>query len=704
MNQTSLLIPDMHCSACTGKVDRALAGLPGLAAWRINAVHQQVFVDHHTNCDALVIMRALEAVGFHPVLSGDDNHGADDATLLKRVGVAGLGTAQVMMVAMALYFADGAIDPAVQNLLRWVSMVFATTVVGYSAVPFFVSAITALVNRTVTMDVPVAIAIAVAFSASVTAVVSGSGEIYFDSVVMFTFLLLAARYIGARLRSQLDSGTASILPVSAQRITEHGHEQVAVTELAAGDVIWVRPGQRVPADGCVEQGSARVDQSQLTGESVAVDKPAGATVFAGSMAQNAFAVVVQQARQTRVARLNELALQARADRAPTVAAADRVARVFVPVVLVLAVVTWLGWQLYDPSRALSAALAVLVVSCPCALSLGVPAAIAAALSGLQRRGAVVRDGAVLERLASVTDALVDKTGTLTMGTPALAHVVCLADIQARRCVELAAALEQHSNHPLAAAFDSDPQLQANHIVSSREGVTGQIDGVKVSVGSAAFTGAGADAVERALTVQRCAGEVDSAAAVAWLSVASRVVAAFVFTDQLRPDARTGVRRLQNAGITTTMLSGDVEQHCARVAALLDMPFVAAATPETKLQLLDRRKADGAVVLALGDGLNDIPLLAGADVAVAMLEAPDQVRDTADVVVATTSMAVVADLVSCAKRTLVIMRQNLAWAMAYNLLAIPLAAFGMVPPWAAAAGMSLSSLAVVANATRLRDGC
>lgn len=683
--QTAVAIPDMYCSSCVAKVEQALATVPALDGWRVNAARQQVFVEHDPVCDPLLIMRALEHVGFHPVLAADGRHNAADRALLKRLGVAALGAAQVMFAALALYFAGDAMQPEIMQLLRWTSLLFTTAVVGYSATPFLVGAAQALLRRTVTMDVPVALAITVAFAASVHAVLAGGGDIYFDSVVMFTFLLLLARFVDARLRAQLHARpAAALVPSRAERFDGVRLVEVPVTALRAGDVVWVRPGDRLPADGTVDRGEALVDESLLTGESHAVSRNVGQVVYAGALALAAFAVSVTHARDTRVNRLDALAEQVRAVRAPSVVSADRVARVFVPVILLLAAATWLGWRWLDPAGALPALLAVLVVSCPCALSLAAPAAFSAALANLQRRGAVVRDGSVIERLAGVTHAVVDKTGTLTVGAPVIKTTACLADVPASRCLAYASALERHSRHPVAGAFTAPTAYHAQRVTVERQGVRGEIDGHNVAIGSGEFVG----------------GQVDDAIHLVIDGVAA---ARFTLADQFRPDAAAGLSRLGASGVGVSILSGDNKTACARAAAALGVPFRAAASPEDKLAAMRSRQDAGEVVLAVGDGFNDVPMLAAVDVSVAVLEAPDRVREQADIVVATSSMAVVAALVTCARRTVAVMRQNLTWAFAYNLVAIPAAALGWLPPWAAALGMSLSSLGVTANAARLARG-
>ena len=692
MIETAFSVPDMHCSACVSKVSKALAGVPGAATWQVNALRRQLFVEHDDDADTLSILRALEGVGFHPVIGASDEHGETDRALLARLGVAALGMMQVMMAAVALYMAGDVIDPAVERLLQWTSLTFATVVVGFSATPFLVGAGVALAHRSVTMDVPIGLAIAVAFTTSVYAVVKQSGEIYFDSVVMFTFLLLGARYLDARLRTALRSPQAlALVPHRSERIAAHGLETVDVSALAPGDSIWVRPGDRVPVDGRAA-GSATVDESTLSGESRPVSKLDGEAIFAGSLALSAFPVRVTEVTQTRLHALGQLAQTVHEDRAPVVMAADRVARIFVPAILVLAVLTWFGWYLFDPSQAFSASLAVLVISCPCALSLAAPAAMTAAMASLRRRGAIFRDSGAVERLARVTHALVDKTGTLTLGKPRIRGVTSLAATDLAVCRGYVSALERHVSHPIARAFDDSVQYVAQDVTVEREGVSGRIDGHRVAFGSAGY-------VRRAT---HCA-ETPTVDGALHLAIDGNVSARFEVDDELRPGAVDAIDALKQLGIELRLVSGDHEDACRRVASALAIPYESGTTPESKLAAIEDLERRGKVVLAIGDGVNDVPLLAAADVSVAVLEAPATVREHADVVVASSSIGVLTSLVTTARRATGVLRQNLAWAFAYNLLAIPAAALGWVPPWLAALGMSASSLAVMLNAVRLTRG-
>ncbi len=699
MSICTISVSDMHCAACAGKIRRALTSLDDIQATHINPVRRQVLVEHGASTDPLKILSTIESAGFSPTLSGLDDHDARQRDLLKRLGIAGLAMMQVMMAAIALYAgALEGIEPVYERLLQYTSLLFTVPVVCYSAVPFFTSAITSVQKGAgLSMDVPIALAITIAFTTSLFATLSGHGEVYYDSVVMFTFLLLGARYIDNRLqhRFELTGHLLAALPKTAWRLEGGERRSVAISELAPGDDVWIEEGAQVPVDGNLTDAHALLDEAVLTGESDWVTKQENARIYAGTLNRGAgFAMqATSTVDQSRIADIAQLAEQAELRDSDIIRLTDRIAGIFIPAVLGLAALTFIGWQFVDPSRALIAALTVLVVSCPCALSLATPAALTAAMTRLRQLGVVLTRSQTLERVLDVDRIYIDKTGTLTTDTPAIERFEILThDLAEADCLALAAALQRYSSHPYARAFHTlsalDRPLLKEVEVLTGQGVRGYLrDGREVRIGSAAFAGANLSDTDR--------DDRD-----VYLAIDHQPGARFVLTNQIRPDAITSISSLKALGIAPVMLSGDAEHRCKETAGALGIDYLARQTPENKLAAIRADQAEGRNVMMLGDGINDVPVLAGADVSAAVVEASDLVKSRADVLLLSSRLAPLAALFRLAHRTRRITRQNLIWAAAYNLTAIPIAAFGFMPPWLAALGMAASSTLVMLNATRL----
>lgn len=699
MTISTISVSDMHCSACAGKIRRALTELKDIQATHINPVRRQVLVEHGSSTDSLQILNTIESAGFTPTLAGLDDHDARQRSLLKRLGIAGLAMMQVMMAAIALYAGafDG-IEPAYERLLQYTSLFFTIPVICYSAVPFFSSALSSISSRGLNMDVPIALAIGIAFFTSLYATITGGAEVYYDSVVMFTFLLLGARYIDNRLQHRFDltSQLLAALPRTACRLENGEQREIPVAELGKGDQIWVPQGAQVPVDGVLLDETALLDEAVLTGESDWVGKQTRQPLFAGTLNRGAgFTMTATHTfDQSRIADIAQLAEHAEVQQADISRLTDRIAGIFIPAVLGLATLTFIAWQFVDPQRALLATLTVLVVSCPCALSLATPAALTAAMTRLRQLGVVLTSSQALERAVSINRVYIDKTGTLTVDTPAIESIeLFTGDWDEVRSVALATQLQRYSNHPYARAFSAsrrdDRFALGNVHTETGRGVSGtltaDVNPLPVRIGSAEFAGADiATGDDRAV----------------YLSVADQVVARFVLSNQIRPDAAAAISELKSLGIAPVMLSGDSTDRCAEIANRLDIDFLARQTPEAKLEAIRRDQAEGHRVLMLGDGINDVPVLAGADVSAAVVEASDLVKSKADVLLLSRRLAPLVDLFRVAAATKIVTRQNLIWAAAYNLTAIPIAALGLMPPWLAALGMAASSTLVMLNATRL----
>ena len=702
----TVLLEGMRCSACSWLADKALHLQGGVLDVSVNpATARARLVWDPLRVRLGDLLRVLEHVGLRPhPLAGEPAEQlaiAERRTALKRLAVAGFGNMQVMMFAVPLYIgATSGMEADIRELLRLVSMLVSVPVALYAGWPFYQGAWQALRARSISMDVPVSIGIVLAFFASVWNALRGHGEVYFDSVTMFVFFLSLGRYVEMIARHRAGSvadALARLAPVAARRLREGQVEDVPAAELRPGDELLVRAGEVFPADGSVLDGEGRVDESMLTGESAAVAKPPGSEVRAGTHNLGAplRVRVTAVADRTVLSGIVALLERAQAERPRLAKAADRAAAWFLGRILVAAAVVFVAWWLIDSSRAFSAALAVLVVTCPCALSLATPAAIAAANAALARRGVLVAHSDALETLAKSTHVLWDKTGTLTRGLVRVEEVRILGDLPERVCLQAAAALESWSEHPIAkallASVVAGDTATATEVVPG-QGLEGRVNGERLRIGQPAFA-----AALSASTVPNGLGDAS------WVCLGSErgLLAAFRLTDPLRPEAADCVNRLAALGLTSEIASGDDARAVARIAERSGIArFAARLLPEEKLARLQALQADGAVVMAVGDGINDAPLLRGADVAVAMGRGSALAQSSADLILVRDSLDELPGAITLARRTQRVVRQNLTWSIVYNLAALPLAAFGLVPPWLAAIGMSLSSVAVVLNAMRL----
>ncbi|MET0203892.1 MAG: heavy metal translocating P-type ATPase, partial [Casimicrobiaceae bacterium] len=609
-----------------------------------------------------------------------------------------LGAMQAMMYASALWFGafDG-IDLATRDAFRWLTLLAATPVVFYAAAPFFAGAKRLLAGRRLGTDVPVALAVALIYAGSVVEVVTGGPDVWFESVSMFVFFLSVGRYLEMRARHRagdLSDALARLSPVFADRIEADGSlVRVGAIELAPGDRVIVADGTGVPADGVLESAQCRVDEALLCGESVPLTRHRGDTLCAGSIVIGSPATVrvTRVGADTVVAAIVALTARAAATRPRLARAGERAAAGFVARVLVLAACTAIGWAIVDPGHAFAATVAVLVVACPCAFALAAPAAVTRALAVLSARGILVVRPDALEDLAGATHVLFDKTGTLTEPWIAQGRTVILRDIGHDAALTLAAALAQGSRHSLARAFtaagpETLPPVDARESVAGF-GIGGVIGGRRYRLGRADY----------ALARSPRPSDLEDAVI---LADDDGAIAAFRVDERLQPGARALVDALARDGLAVAIASGDASVKVASVAAALGVKtWAARQTPADKLAWLASLRATGARVVVVGDGVNDAPMLAGADVAVAVSSAADVAQAASDVVV-TGELGALAAARTIAQQMLAILRQNRRWALGYNLATVPLAALGFVPPWLAAIGMSASSLAVVLNALRI----
>ncbi len=704
-----VLIEGLRCAACVWLIERALAALPGVVSTQVSAAARRArIVWDASRCSLATILETLVHAGYRPLpldaAALDDSRRREQRTALKQLLVAGFGSMQAMMYASGLYFGafDG-IDATTRDLLRWIGLLVATPVVFYAARPFFAGALRTLRARHLGMDVPVAIAIALIFAASVIEAWRGGAEVYFDSVSMFVFFLLTGRYLEMRARHRagdLTDALARLTPTFADRIRADGSlERIGAIELVPGDRVHIASGSAVPADGTLESGRCRVDESLVSGESAPVVKERGDMLIAGSVLgdEPAQMKVTRVGVDTVLAGILALVARAATERPRLAVAGERAAAGFVARVLTLAALTAIGWSLVDPSRAFTATLAVLVVSCPCAFALAVPAALTRALGVLAQRGVLVARPDAIEGLASATHVLFDKTGTLTEPSLTLERIDTFASADRHEALALAAALARGSRHPASQAItnaanslptDLAPPVAQALTTESGAGLEGIVEGRRLRLGRADFAMAH-DAIPE-----------EFADAVV-LADAAGPIAALRLTERLRSDARFTSESLAADGLALEIASGDDPGKVAAVAARLGIAhWRARLRPADKLTRLAELRARGARVIAIGDGINDAPVLAGADVSVALASGTELAQTASDIVLTGEQLRGLAEARRIARQALAILRQNQRWALIYNLSVIPLGAFGFIPPWLAALGMSTSSLVVVLNALRI----
>ena len=707
----SLILEGITCAACIWLNERHVNALPGVLDFSVNySTHRARVRWDDSQVHLSDILKAVSEIGYvaHPFDPGRQEavYKKEKSAALRRLAVAGLGAMQVMMLAIAMYAGDySGMESGLRVFMRWVSLLLTIPVVLYSASGFFVTAWRDLKRRHLSMEVPVSLAIGGAFGASIWSTLTHGSEVYFDSVCMFAFFLLTSRYLemGARHRAgEAAEELVKLLPATANRLTDDGEVVVAVSELAPGDRVMVRPGETIPADGVVSEGRSSVDESLLTGESLPRPRSVGDELVGGSVnVESPLVLQVEKVGEdTLVSAIVRLLDRAQAEKPRVAQLADRVAGWFVAVLLTVAVVVALWWFFHAPEHVFAITLSVLVVTCPCALSLATPTAVTAASGALTRMGLLTTRGHALETLARVSHVLFDKTGTLTRGILQLSSVEVLAPGRAdrSRCLALAAALESGSEHPVAralAAHAAGPTLKVGDLTAlPGQGMEGEIDGQRYRVGNPRYV-----AAMSAVDVPEVEG---SDATQVLLGDAEGILARFQLRDELRADADVAIARLRELGLEVEILSGDAAGAVARVASQLAVRHARSGMrPDDKLARVRELQSEGRCVAMIGDGVNDAPVLAGADVSIAMGQGAQLAHASADMVVLSERLAVLAEGVRKARAMRAVIKQNLAWAILYNLSAVPLAAAGLVAPWMAAIGMSLSSLVVVFNALRLK---
>lgn len=701
--EVSLLLEGIRCAACVWLNERHLAELPGVRDVRINFTTQRAYVRWD---DAIVhlsdILRAVGQIGYvaHPYNPArvQEVFERQQRNLLHRFVIAIAFGMQVMMLALALYLGPSwGMPRQLFVIFEWLSAGLASPIVIYASQPFFYGAWRDLRQGRAGMDLPIALGISIAYGVSMVDLIRGYGAVYFDSVSMFAAFLLLARLFEEMAKARTARAAQLLthaLPQEACRLTAAGEERIPVSLVAVGDRLLVKGGERVPADGCVTEGSSAVDESVLTGEARPIRKDVGDTVIAGSInGEGSLVIAVRYTGlQTVLSTIEGLLERAQREKPQLTLLAERASAWFVGTLLVLAAGTAIGWAVVDSARMIPATLAVLVVACPCALSLAIPTALTAATGALMRRGLVVTRATALETLARAQTVVFDKTGTLTEGRLSVVRVVVLARESEARLLAIAAALEQRSEHPIARALTavaSGPPLMATGVTTvPGEGVRGAVEGREYRLGTRRFAGAVDDLTE-----------IEPAATEVWLGAPEGPLGVFVLTDSLRPGAKALLALLRRQGRKIALYSGDRQATVSALAAELGIDDARGdLLPVTKLALIESLNQREIVVM-IGDGVNDAAALAAAPVAIAVGRRNVLAAASADLILLS-GLAGLAESFRLVHRMRWIVRENLTWAVLYNVAALPTAAVGMVPPWLAALGMSGSSLLVVVNALRL----
>ncbi|MGB5643798.1 MAG: heavy metal translocating P-type ATPase [Gammaproteobacteria bacterium] len=712
LSEVSLILEGIVCAACVWLNERHLMSLPGVVEVNINYSNHRALVRWDNSQISLSeILESISRIGYlaHPYDPDRQQRiiEKERKAQLRRIGLSGVLGMQVMILAVALYTGEWwGIDEAFRGFFRWTSLLLTIPVLVFASRVFFSAALRDLKQKRAGMDVPVSLGIAIAFTASVAHTVTGSGEIYFDSVVMFTFFLLSARYFEMTARQRSNEATEALVSlqpaVAAKLISTHGKDEehaVPVAELEPGDRVLVRPGDTIPADGIVESGASGVNESLITGESMPITKTAGDEVIGGSINSESplIITITRIGADTVLAAIQRLLDKAQSEK-PTIAQlADRIASKFVIVILTIAALVAVFWMSQGSENWLPITIATLVVTCPCALSLATPTAITAASGQLAKLGLLPTRGHALETLAHATHFVFDKTGTLTVGNIMLADIQTTADLSGDDCLQIAAALEAHSEHPIAKSFlhaCPNSRLQAHDVSNTPgHGINGTIDAHHWYLGKPAFI---AEHCTDARIIDDSSGQTRVV-----LATPDKVHAIFTFEDEIREDAVALIQDLKAAGKAVILLTGDNESTAKRVARATGISEVhAGLRPEDKLSYMKDLQHQGAFVSMTGDGVNDAPVLAGADVSIAMGSGSQLAAASADFILLSSKISTIHSGYRLSVRTLAIIRQNLMWAIGYNIVAVPAAAMGYVQPWLAAIGMSASSLVVVLNALRL----
>jgi len=715
IREASLILEGIVCAACVWLNERHVQQLEGVLAFRINyTTHRATLRWDNQQIQPGEVLQAIASIGYHA-------HPFDPGRLeaiqkkerghsLRRIAIAAAGMMQVMMLAISLYLGDSmGMDANTEKFLRWISLLLTTPVIFFASSVFFISAWRDLKRKRFGMDVPVSIAILSAYLASMWATVTGTGEVYFDSVNMFTFFLLVGRFLEMEARhksGQVAEALVRLLPDTATRLDNGEQQVIPANELHLGDTVLIKPGEVIPADGVVLEGESSVNESLLTGESMPLDKVINSQLIGGTVnIESPLTMKVEkQGEGTVLSAIVRLLDQAQTEKPNIAKFADKVASWFVLVLLIIAVGVFAFWAMnVDLSQAFWITLSVLVVTCPCALSLATPLASTAATGELTKKGVLTTRGHALETLAKVDHVIFDKTGTLTYGRLTVENYTLSGLLSEEMSLKLAVSLEAVSEHPIAHAIC---QLSVEALSSAESTNTLDIQDVRITSGKgveASFEGKIYRIGNRQFAQKLVTNPLpETSGTQVYLVNEEGWIASFSMQDSLRSESKQAIKALHALGISTSILSGDNQQVVDSVTAELGIDQgYGELLPQNKLAKLSELQQQGQVIAMLGDGVNDAPVLAQAQVSIAMGKGSQLAQASADMVLLSENLQHLPEAIVVARKMTMIIKQNFLWAIVYNLLAIPLAAAGFVAPWMAAIGMSASSLVVVLNSLRLK---
>ncbi|MCF6288222.1 MAG: cadmium-translocating P-type ATPase [Proteobacteria bacterium] len=696
----SIRLEGIYCSACGWLIDKHLSGLDGIQDVRLNTITKILQVDLDLSKIKLSqILSAINSLGYHPILSQDSQTPelSERKNALKRLVLAGMAMMFIMTISVPLYTGEHtAMDPQISRFFSLVSLLVATIVYFYSGITFLQNAVRDLRNQHLGMDVPVALSITLAYSASVYNVLSNNGQtIYFDSMVMFIFFLLAGRYVEMTVRHQgmsAHDALGSMIPVSVKLVKGNKTTQVPYDTIVKGDVIQIDSGDVIASDGKIIAGTASINEAIITGEAKSIKKSVADTVMAGSLMETGEITIQATAigNDTILANLSNLLEAAQMQKPRTLQLVDKIASWFVAIVLILASLTAIYYQIYHPEATMITVLAVLVATCPCALSLATPVALTAGSVKLSKKGFLINNLDAITKINKINYWFFDKTGTLTEPNMSLAKIHNYSQQTDTELLKIAAALEHQSSHPIASAFNDyfDKTILVTQLhEKANAGIHANIDNKQYRIGNKTFTQA-----KEAPNTERT---------VIYLSDETQTLAIFELDNQLRKGAKSLVKELQDKHKHITIVSGDKLPTVAKIAKLLGIKkYHAEYTPEQKINLIHQSQVQAKSTVMLGDGINDAPVLAQSDVSISFNQGTQMARAASDLIIMGHSLNNLKDLLKVSKKTNSIIKQNIIWALLYNLSVTPLAMMGYLTPWMAAIGMSLSSLLVVLNAKRI----
>ncbi|MBB1384859.1 cadmium-translocating P-type ATPase [Pseudoalteromonas sp. SG45-5] len=699
ISEVLLSVEGITCAACAWLIEKQLLNLNTVKRVDVNTSTNRAMIQwDKTSTPLSEIITSLAKIGYkaYPFQSDIEAQQKQQTAkaYIRRLGVAGLMTMQVMMFAFAMYFGMfSGMDSNFEQYFRWISLVLASPVILYSALPFLTNAINGLKSKQLNMDLPVSLAIFGAYGASCYATFMEVGEVYFESVCMFTFLLLLGKYLEFRARLKASEFTANLqklLPLTARTINDNGEELIiAAKKLKLNDIVLIKAGETIPADGELVKGKTTVDESMMTGEHQPVTKFVGHNVYAGCVNHDGVIEIKinkigQNTLLNQIIRLQHNALT---KRPKLVEITDKVAQWFIASLLIFASITAIGWYQIAPEHAFWITISVLVATCPCALSLAIPTALTCAVATLTRKGVLIKQAHVLETLSQITLFAFDKTGTLTQGKFSL-DAVDILDKQYTKgqILEIAAMLESYSEHPIASAFNEFTPAQRTFVdveIHPGLGISAQDDMNHYAIGKSGWFDSKKTNAQASLYINK------------------HVVARFYFVDKIKKDAKQLVDSLQSQKLTCHMLTGDASDAGQKIAKQLKLNSVqSGCSPQDKQTAVEQWASQNEVVAMVGDGVNDSPVFASAHLSIAMETGADISKNSADVVLLNSDLASIDHLLNVAKQTRRIIKQNLALSLLYNGSILPLAALGLVAPWMAVIGMSASSIIVICNSLRL----